>query len=80
MTKAKQTNSKRVMPTPRRKTPTQHKSVGSKTELLVGLLSGAIGITIPDAARKLGWQAHSVRGVISGENGIRIRGTLNVSP
>lgn len=34
--------------------------------MLIGLLQRADGITIPDAAKKLGWQPHSVRGVISG--------------
>ncbi|MBL8688955.1 MAG: DUF3489 domain-containing protein [Rhodospirillaceae bacterium] len=47
-------------------TSSRAKPARGKTEKLIGLLQRSEGITIVDAARKLGWQAHSVRGVISG--------------
>jgi hypothetical protein len=39
---------------------------GSKLAMLVGLLNWEEGMTIEEAAAALGWQAHTVRGVMSG--------------
>jgi len=39
---------------------------GTKQSLLVDLLSRKAGATIPEIAEATGWQAHSVRGAISG--------------
>ena len=62
---AKQARTKRKT-TPFRSTNSRAKPAGGKTDKLIGLLQRSEGITIADAARKLGWQVHSVRGVISG--------------
>ena len=39
---------------------------GSKLAILIGLLRRPAGATIPDMMEATGWQAHSVRGAISG--------------
>ena len=39
---------------------------GSKGEMIVGLLKQARGATITELTDAIGWQAHSVRGFISG--------------
>ena len=45
------------------KTPTRH---GTKQAILIELLKRPKGATIAEMAAKTGWQAHSVRGAISG--------------
>lgn len=66
MTKAKPTQPRRAAKTAKSSARNSSKPAVSKTQTLICLLQRADGITIPDAAKKLGWQAHSVRGVISG--------------
>jgi hypothetical protein len=39
---------------------------GTKQAMLVDLLGGASGATVPEMAAKAGWQPHSVRGFLSG--------------
>src|SRR6185369_2320843 len=39
---------------------------GSKTETILGLLRRAKGATLPEIMEAASWQAHSVRGFISG--------------
>ncbi len=39
---------------------------GTKQTILIEMLSGAKGATIEEMVAKTGWQAHSVRGVMSG--------------
>lgn len=39
---------------------------GSKIDTLIGLMKSKSGAAIDDLARATGWQAHSVRGAISG--------------
>jgi len=46
--------------------PSTPRLKGSKQQLLVDLLSRAEGATIKQIAAATGWQAHSVRGVMSG--------------
>ena len=45
------------------KTPTRH---GTKKALLIEMLSRPKGATLADLVAATGWQAHSVRGAISG--------------
>ena len=66
MTKAKPIQPRRATKATKSTARKKTKPTVSKTQTLIGLLQRADGITIPDAAKKLGWQAHSVRGVISG--------------
>lgn len=66
MTKAKPTQPHRVTKAAKPAARRSSKPATSKTQMLIDLLQRADGITIPDAAKKLGWQPHSVRGVISG--------------
>ncbi len=66
MTKAKLARPRRATKAGKPPTRRNPKPAASKTQTLVTLLQRADGITIPDAAKKLGWQPHSVRGVISG--------------
>ena len=39
---------------------------GTKKALLIDLLRGAKGASVPEMAAKAGWQPHSVRGFLSG--------------
>jgi hypothetical protein len=39
---------------------------GTKQALLIELLSGTKGASVPEMAEKAGWQHHSVRGFLSG--------------
>ncbi len=39
---------------------------GTKQAILIGLLSHPKGVTIADLEKAIGWQAHSIRGAISG--------------
>jgi hypothetical protein len=41
-------------------------SAASKLDRIVSALRGAKGVTIPDLMELTGWQAHSVRGALSG--------------
>ena len=66
MTKAKPIQSRRSTKVTKAAARNSSKPAPSKTQMLIGLLQRADGITIPDDAKKLGWQPHSVRGVISG--------------
>lgn len=61
----------RPAPTTKRKkpsktAPSKQAAAGTKLSQLIGLLRTAKGITIAQAATALGWQVHSVRGVLSG--------------
>ncbi len=52
-----------------RRTPAakpSHPKAHTKQDQLLALLRRAEGVTIEQAAKALGWQPHSVRGVISG--------------
>ena len=55
---------------PKKKPPTATKAKGtregSKTEIVVGLLNRAGGVTLAELMEATGWQAHSVRGFIAG--------------
>lgn len=51
-------------PTP--KPPRPKRRAGTKQALLIELLSRKGGTTIPEIVQATGWQAHSVRGAISG--------------
>lgn len=66
MTKTKPIPPRRATKVTRSTARNNSKPATSKTQTLIALLRRADGITIPDAAKKLGWQTHSVRGVISG--------------
>ena len=44
----------------------KHKPSTSKQQLLIDLLSSSQGASIPELIIATGWQAHSIRGVISG--------------
>ena len=66
MMKAKPTEPQRATKIAKSAARRSSKPATSKTQMLVGLLQRANGITIADAAKRLGWQPHSVRGVISG--------------
>jgi hypothetical protein len=46
--------------------PRRMPRAGSKLAILVGLLSREEGMTIAEAAAALGWQQHTIRGVMSG--------------
>ena len=50
----------------KRKDPAASARSGSKQALLVGLLQQPAGAALSDIQAKTGWQAHSVRGAISG--------------
>lgn len=65
MTKPKSIQPLRARKDTKSATPRKLKSAVNKTQTLIYLLRRTDGITIPGAAKKLGWQAHSVRGVIS---------------
>ncbi|HEV7416287.1 MAG TPA: DUF3489 domain-containing protein [Tianweitania sediminis] len=41
-------------------------SAGSKTEIVIKRLRRARGVTVADVMKMTGWQAHSVRGFLSG--------------
>jgi hypothetical protein len=41
-------------------------TVGGKTEIIIKRLRGARGASIADLMKVTGWQAHSVRGFLSG--------------
>jgi hypothetical protein len=58
-----ETRSKSKNAAPRR-SPNRPKQ--TKLQILIGLLRRPQGATINDAVRATGWQAHSVRGAISG--------------
>ena len=49
-----------------RKAPKAAKSKVTKLGLLIDLLKRKTGATIDEAVKATGWQAHSVRGAISG--------------
>jgi hypothetical protein len=52
-----------------RTTPTSSKpstTVGGKTEIIIKRLRGARGASVADLMKITGWQAHSVRGFLSG--------------
>ncbi len=50
---------------------------GSKTETILGLLRRAKGATLPEIMEAASWQAHSVRGFISGTLGKKMGLTVN---
>ncbi len=50
---------------------------GTKQAILIELLSDPKGVTIADLERAIGWQAHSIRGAISG--GLKKKLGLNVT-
>lgn len=52
--------------TPAQKPPSSHVRPGTKLALLIDLLNRKQGVTIEEAVEATGWQAHSVRGAISG--------------
>ncbi len=49
----------------------------TKQAILIELLSHPKGVTIADLEKAIGWQAHSIRGAISG--GLKQRPGLNVT-
>jgi hypothetical protein len=49
-----------------RKPPKLVKAKATKLGLLIDLLKRKTGATVEDAVKATGWQAHSVRGAISG--------------
>lgn len=51
------------------KTATQRANTGSKTDKVIGLLRRSGGVTIGELIKATGWQAHSVRGFLSGTIG-----------
>ena len=52
--------------TPAQKPPSANVRPGTKLALLIDLLNRKQGVTIEEAVEATGWQAHSVRGAISG--------------
>ncbi len=50
---------------------------GTKQAILFELLSHPLGVTIGDLVKAIGWQAHSIRGAISG--GLKKKLGLNVT-
>ena len=46
--------------------PTRTPRAGTKLAMLIGLLAREEGATVPEMAIVVGWQAHTVRGVMSG--------------
>ncbi len=50
---------------------------GTKQAILIELLSHPKGVTITDLEKAIGWQAHSIRGAISG--GLKRKLGLNVT-
>ncbi len=50
---------------------------GTKQAILIELLSHPKGVTIADLEKAIGWQAHSIRGAISG--GLKKKLGLNVT-
>ncbi len=52
-------------------------SGGTKQAILIELLSHPKGVTIADLEKAIGWQAHSIRGAISG--GLKKKLGLNVT-
>jgi hypothetical protein len=50
---------------------------GSKTEIILGLLRRAKGATLAEIMEAASWQAHSVRGFISGTLGKKMGLTVN---
>ncbi len=59
-----------------RKTDTPGRG-GTKQAILIEMLSHPKGVTIADLEKAIGWQAHSIRGAISG--GLKKRLGLNVT-
>lgn len=72
MAKTTETPRKRPTPTTKRRGKKASASASApikpntKTALLVEMLSKPAGATLDDLVKKIGWQAHSVRGAISG--------------
>lgn len=63
---AKAATKPRKTPKPSAPRITARARPGSKQAQLLALLRSDKGVTIPEAAKALHWQLHSVRGVISG--------------
>ncbi len=66
--------STRKQPVAQQQAPSPRK--GTKQEKLIAMLRRKAGATVEQIARTLGWQAHTVHGVLSGT--IRKRLGLNV--
>ena len=71
--RAKKANKTAPKSTPTLKASSQGKAAkqkgvreGSKTETIVGLLKRPEGVTLNELMKAAGWQAHSVRGFLSG--------------
>jgi hypothetical protein len=62
--------------TPRKKTPPAAEATSSKQERLIAMMKQAKGSTMAELMTATGWQAHSIRGVISGV--LKKRLSLNV--
>lgn len=62
--------------TPRKKAPIASEPPSSKQDRLIALMKQAKGSTITEMMETTGWQAHSIRGVISGV--LKKRLSLNV--
>lgn len=62
--------------TPRKKAPIVSEPPSSKQNRLIALMKQAKGSTITEMMETTGWQAHSIRGVISGV--LKKRLSLNV--
>ena len=66
---------KKPVPSPKaEKTPRHAKS--TKQAQFIGLLKKSSGVSMPDLMKTTGWQAHSIRGFISGT--LKKRFGLNV--
>jgi hypothetical protein len=53
------TSSRKIKP----KSSPRHRT---KADKVIGLLSSPAGATLPDLMKSTGWQAHSIRGFLSG--------------
>jgi hypothetical protein len=64
--KAAQPRKPSGMPKAPKTKPVQRKRQGTKIETLLALLRKPEGTTVDEMAKATGWQAHSVRGCLSG--------------
>jgi hypothetical protein len=55
-------------------------TVGAKTEIIIKRLRGARGASVADLMKMTGWQAHSVRGFLSGTVRKKLRLELASEP
>jgi len=69
-----------VPPRTSRTSPKPSTNVGGKTEIIIKRLRGTRGASVADLMKMTGWQAHSVRGFLSGTVRKKLRLELASKP